>query len=103
MIKLSTKIEKATAVKPAAKKTPAMPAAPKEAAKKIQQVLEKTENVEVTATGKVIKIPGDRSVSTALEEAGVKVPTSCEQGACGTCVARSTRRGGGGAWNHRSR
>lgn len=56
MTKLSTKIEKATvAVKPAAKKTPAMPAAPKEAAKKIQQVLEKTEHVEVTATGKVIK------------------------------------------------
>lgn len=59
MTKLTTKIEKATAaVKPAAKtskKTPAMPAAPKEAAKKIQQVLEKTEHVEVTATGKVIK------------------------------------------------
>jgi vanillate O-demethylase ferredoxin subunit len=24
----------------------------------------------------------------ALEEAGVKIPTSCEQGACGTCKVK---------------
>lgn len=47
-----------TTVKPAAasaKKTPAKVAAPKEAASKIQQVLEKPEVKEVTATGKVVK------------------------------------------------
>lgn len=38
-----------------AKKTPAKVAAPKEAASKIQQVLEKPEAKEVTAGGKVVK------------------------------------------------
>lgn len=52
-----TATAKTTAVKPAApaKKTPAKVAAPKEAASKIQQVLEKPETKEVTATGKVVK------------------------------------------------
>lgn len=51
-------------------------------------LLDKVFEVKIASTGKVIKIPGDRSVSTALEEAGVKVPTSCEQGACGTCKVK---------------
>lgn len=38
-----------------AKKTPAKVAAPKEAASKIQQVLERPEVKEVTSTGKVVK------------------------------------------------
>lgn len=45
-------------------------------------------DVKIASSGKVIKIPGDRSVTAALEEAGVKVPTSCEQGACGTCKVK---------------
>lgn len=51
-------------------------------------LLDKVFDVKIASTGKVVKIPGDRSVTTALEEAGVKVPTSCEQGACGTCKVK---------------
>lgn len=51
-------------------------------------LLDKVFEVKIASTGKVVKIPGDRSVTTALEEAGVKVPTSCEQGACGTCKVK---------------
>lgn len=51
-------------------------------------LLDKVFDVKIASTGQVITIPGDRSVSTALEEAGVKVPTSCEQGACGTCKVK---------------
>ncbi|MFG1279358.1 PDR/VanB family oxidoreductase [Xanthobacter autotrophicus] len=51
-------------------------------------LLDKVFDVKIASSGKVIKIPGDRSVTAALEEAGVKVPTSCEQGACGTCKVK---------------
>ncbi|MEP9353105.1 PDR/VanB family oxidoreductase [Xanthobacter sp. KR7-65] len=57
-------------------------------AKAAAPLLDKVFDVKIASTGKVIKIPGDRSVTTALEEAGVKVPTACEQGACGTCKVK---------------
>ncbi|MDI4665290.1 PDR/VanB family oxidoreductase [Xanthobacter autotrophicus] len=57
-------------------------------AKAAPPLLDKVFDVKIASSGKVIKIPGDRSVTTALEEAGVKVPTSCEQGACGTCKVK---------------
>lgn len=57
-------------------------------AKAAPPLLDKVFDVKIASTGKVIKIPGDRSVTTALEEAGVKVPTACEQGACGTCKVK---------------
>ena len=47
--------------------------------------LDKVFDVKLASTGKVYKIPGDKTVSAALEEAGVRIPTSCEQGMCGTC------------------
>jgi vanillate O-demethylase ferredoxin subunit len=37
---------------------------------------------------KVYKIPGDKTLTGALEEQGVKIPTSCEQGLCGTCKVK---------------
>lgn len=57
MSKLSITAKTSTAAvkTPVAKKTPSKVAAPKEAASKIQQVLEKPEAKEVTATGKVVK------------------------------------------------
>lgn len=47
--------------------------------------LDKVFDVKIASTGAVYKIPGDKTVSAALEEQGVKIPTSCEQGMCGTC------------------
>ena len=48
-------------------------------------VLDKIFDVKIASTGIVYKIPGDKTVTAFLEEQGVKIPTSCEQGMCGTC------------------
>ncbi|AXF26138.1 flavodoxin reductase [Burkholderia pyrrocinia] len=45
-------------------------------------------DVQLASTGKVYRIPEHRSVSASLAEHGVRIPTSCEQGVCGTCVTR---------------
>lgn len=50
--------------------------------------LDKVFEVKIKSTGKVYKIAGDKSVTAALEAQGVKIPTSCEQGACGTCKVK---------------
>jgi len=50
--------------------------------------LDKVFEVKIASSGKVIKVPGDKTVAAALEEKGVKIPTSCEQGACGTCKVK---------------
>ena len=47
--------------------------------------LDKVFDVKIASTGAVFKIPGDKTVTGFLEEKGVKIPTSCEQGMCGTC------------------
>lgn len=44
--------------------------------------------VMLASSGRVITVPGDRTVVQALAAAGVEVPTSCEQGVCGTCLTR---------------
>lgn len=44
--------------------------------------------VKLASSGRVITIPSDRSIARALAEAGVDIPTSCEQGVCGTCLTR---------------
>lgn len=44
--------------------------------------------VTLASTGQVIAVPADRTVAQALADAGVLVPTSCEQGLCGTCLTR---------------
>jgi vanillate O-demethylase ferredoxin subunit len=36
----------------------------------------------------VIPVAADCSVLAALADAGVIVPSSCEQGVCGTCLTR---------------
>lgn len=48
-------------------------------------VLDKVFDVKIASTGIVYKVPGDKTVTAFLEEQGVKIPTSCEQGMCGTC------------------
>jgi vanillate monooxygenase ferredoxin subunit len=44
--------------------------------------------VQLASSGRIVVVPADRTVVQALAEAGVVVPTSCEQGVCGTCLTR---------------
>lgn len=44
--------------------------------------------VQLVSSGRVILVPGDQTVTQALASAGCALPTSCEQGVCGTCVTR---------------
>lgn len=44
--------------------------------------------VKLASTGKVIDIAPEVTVVAALAQAGIEVPTSCEQGVCGTCLTR---------------
>jgi vanillate monooxygenase ferredoxin subunit len=44
--------------------------------------------VKIASTGAVIRITADKTVVAALADAGIEVPTSCEQGVCGTCLTR---------------
>lgn len=44
--------------------------------------------VQIASTGRVCRIAADCSVVSALAEAGVDIPVSCEQGVCGTCLTR---------------
>ncbi|MEY2656002.1 MAG: hypothetical protein RLZZ524_3030 [Pseudomonadota bacterium] len=42
--------------------------------------------VELARSGRVITIAPDQTVLQALQAAGCEVPSSCEQGICGTCL-----------------
>lgn len=44
--------------------------------------------VQIASSGAVICVAAEQTVVAALSRAGVEVPTSCEQGACGTCLTR---------------
>lgn len=44
--------------------------------------------VRIASTGAVIEVAADRSISEALEQAGVRIETSCQAGLCGTCKIR---------------
>ena len=44
--------------------------------------------VQLASSGRVVIVPGNKTVVQALSEAGIDVPVSCEQGVCGTCVTR---------------
>ncbi|MES2262710.1 MAG: PDR/VanB family oxidoreductase [Pseudomonadota bacterium] len=45
-------------------------------------------DIQIASSGKVLRIPADKSVTAVLAEHGIEVPVSCEQGVCGTCVTR---------------
>ncbi|SFK51966.1 PDR/VanB family oxidoreductase [Methylocapsa palsarum] len=51
-------------------------------------VLDKVFDVKIASSGAVFKVPGDKTVTAFLEEKGVKIPTSCEQGMCGACQTK---------------
>lgn len=44
--------------------------------------------VQIASTGYRYEIPVGASVFEVLDQAGVDIPVSCEQGICGTCVTR---------------
>jgi len=44
--------------------------------------------VELRKSGKVITVSPDVSIAEALEEVGVVIPRSCNEGTCGTCITK---------------
>lgn len=44
--------------------------------------------VKIASTGETFSIPADRSITDVLDENGVFIPVSCEEGVCGTCLTR---------------
>jgi vanillate O-demethylase ferredoxin subunit len=44
--------------------------------------------VKLAKSGRILRIPGDRTVLEVLSEAGAELPSSCEVGTCGTCLTR---------------
>jgi vanillate monooxygenase ferredoxin subunit len=43
-------------------------------------------DVRIASSGKVIRIPADKSVAGVLAEQGIAIPVSCMEGVCGTCI-----------------
>jgi len=44
--------------------------------------------VEIASTGLVVRVGAKETIVEALSAHGVDIPTSCEQGVCGTCVIK---------------
>lgn len=44
--------------------------------------------LELARSGKCIRVEADQTVAQAIDAAGILLPTSCEQGICGTCLTR---------------
>ncbi|MFB4250899.1 MULTISPECIES: PDR/VanB family oxidoreductase [Pseudomonas] len=44
--------------------------------------------VRLASSGQVFQVPADRSVVQVLQDQGIEVAISCEQGICGTCLTR---------------
>lgn len=57
-------------------------------AEPVQYDSDQSFEVQLASSGKVFIVPPVQSASQVLAEAGIEVPTSCEQGVCGTCVTR---------------
>jgi vanillate O-demethylase ferredoxin subunit len=45
-------------------------------------------DLRLSSSGQVFQIPPDKTVVQVLDEAGVIIPASCEQGICGACLTR---------------
>lgn len=56
--------------------------------KPTDQTLHRPFSVQIASSGLIVEVPVDKTVTTALEEQGVSIPVSCEQGVCGTCLTR---------------
>jgi vanillate O-demethylase ferredoxin subunit len=58
------------------------------AAEVVKSESDETFEVQIASSGKVVRVGKDVTVTQALASAGIEVPTSCEQGVCGTCLTR---------------
>ncbi len=54
-------------------------------------------DIEVEGTGQIVPVPVGCTAAKALQDAGLPLYTSCEQGVCGTCLTRVV----GGTPDHR--
>jgi vanillate monooxygenase ferredoxin subunit len=48
--------------------------------------------VQLASSGRIVVVPPGQTVVQALLAAGVEIPTSCEQGVCGTSITRGTSK-----------
>jgi len=44
--------------------------------------------VMINSSGQVIDIPEEATITEVLEQHGINIPVSCEQGVCGTCMTQ---------------
>jgi vanillate O-demethylase ferredoxin subunit len=44
--------------------------------------------IRIASSGAEFEVPADQTVVSVLLEAGIVIPTFCEQGTCGTCLTR---------------
>lgn len=42
--------------------------------------------IELAKSGRIVEVEANETVLAALSRSGVEIPTSCEQGVCGTCL-----------------
>ncbi|MGE7963678.1 PDR/VanB family oxidoreductase [Pseudomonas sp. NPDC089918] len=45
-------------------------------------------SIKVASSGQVFEVPADKSVVQVLQNQGIEIAISCEQGICGTCLTR---------------
>lgn len=44
--------------------------------------------IELRRAGMTITVPADKSIADALDEVGIHIPRSCNEGTCGTCLTK---------------
>lgn len=44
--------------------------------------------VELRKSGIIVQVPADKSIADALDEVGIHIPRSCNEGTCGTCITK---------------
>jgi vanillate O-demethylase ferredoxin subunit len=45
-------------------------------------------SIKLASSGQVFEVPADKSVVQVLQNQGIEIAISCEQGICGTCLTR---------------
>jgi len=58
------------------------------AAEVVKSASDDSFEVQIASSGRVVRVGKDVTITQALAGAGIDVPTSCEQGVCGTCLTR---------------
>ncbi len=47
-----------------------------------------TFEVELRRSGMIVTVPANKSIADTLEDIGVHIPRSCNEGTCGTCITK---------------